>query len=282
MMALDGKYDKLRAEITREHPSNVLYGMAHGAREFARGLWLGLSGLVTQPVVGGQEEGFLGVIKGIGKGIIGVPLKPAIGAIDLFSKSFEGVLHTFGRGLLIQRPYHPIPLSRLAPEFHRAETESWVARNSQRIQYLDLVRFIRNVRQIHLLPFPREAQPLTGCFVQGRPLERYLCLTNLTLYIFNPEKLQYVEYQPKMIPLSMITEVVVPKSPETQVVLAVQPISQLRGVSHIKFVVPDRKAFVGQLKVQHRVNVREVDKFKAGGLQHQSPESVRHSLDPTL
>jgi hypothetical protein len=145
MMTLDAKYDKLRAEITREHPSNVLYGMGHGAREFARGLWLGLTGLVMQPVNGGQDEGFVGVAKGIGRGIIGLPLKPAIGAIDLFSKSFEGVLHTFGRGLLIQRPTHPIPINRLAPEFHRAEVESWVGRNGQRTQYLDLVRFIRNV-----------------------------------------------------------------------------------------------------------------------------------------
>jgi hypothetical protein len=72
-----------------------------------------------------------------------------------------------------------------------------------------------------------------------------------------------MEYQPKMIPLSMIVEVVVPKSPETQVVIAVQPVHQLRNVGHLKFVLPDRKAFVAQLRTNHRSSVREVEKFKA-------------------
>lgn len=39
----------------------------------------GISGLVTQPLEGAKKEGFVGLIKGFGKGIGGVVLKPNAG-----------------------------------------------------------------------------------------------------------------------------------------------------------------------------------------------------------
>lgn len=39
----------------------------------------GISGLVTQPFEGAKKEGVLGLIKGFGKGIGGVVLKPGAG-----------------------------------------------------------------------------------------------------------------------------------------------------------------------------------------------------------
>lgn len=46
----------------------------------------GISGLVTQPFEGAKKEGVLGLIKGFGKGIGGVVLKPGAG------KSFLAIL----------------------------------------------------------------------------------------------------------------------------------------------------------------------------------------------
>jgi hypothetical protein len=43
----------------------------------------GISGLVTQPITGAMNEGVAGLIKGIGKGIGGVVLKPPAGKWSL-------------------------------------------------------------------------------------------------------------------------------------------------------------------------------------------------------
>lgn len=50
-------------------------------QEFGYGIYDGISGLVTQPLDGAKKEGFLGLIKGFGKGIGGVVLKPQAGEI---------------------------------------------------------------------------------------------------------------------------------------------------------------------------------------------------------
>jgi hypothetical protein len=39
----------------------------------------GISGLVTQPLRGAEKEGTAGLIKGIGKGVAGLILKPGAG-----------------------------------------------------------------------------------------------------------------------------------------------------------------------------------------------------------
>ena len=43
----------------------------------------GISGLVTQPINGAMNEGVAGLIKGIGKGIGGVVLKPPAGRLSI-------------------------------------------------------------------------------------------------------------------------------------------------------------------------------------------------------
>lgn len=40
----------------------------------------GVSGLITQPIAGAQEEGSIGLAKGIGKGIMGAVVKPFAGS----------------------------------------------------------------------------------------------------------------------------------------------------------------------------------------------------------
>lgn len=48
-------------------------------QEFGYGFLDGISGLATQPVQGARKEGAVGAIKGFGKGIGGLILKPAAG-----------------------------------------------------------------------------------------------------------------------------------------------------------------------------------------------------------
>ena len=46
---------------------------------FGYGMYDGISGLATQPLRGAEKEGAAGLLKGIGKGIGGLILKPAAG-----------------------------------------------------------------------------------------------------------------------------------------------------------------------------------------------------------
>ena len=55
--------------------------MTESAKEFGFGFYDGVSGLVTQPLEGAKKEGVVGLIKGFGKGIGGVVLKPGAGKL---------------------------------------------------------------------------------------------------------------------------------------------------------------------------------------------------------
>ena len=44
-----------------------------------------------QPVRGFQEEGGLGLVKGMGKGAAGLVLRPAVGVVDVFTRTAEGL-----------------------------------------------------------------------------------------------------------------------------------------------------------------------------------------------
>lgn len=49
------------------------------SQEFGLGFYDGISGLITQPIEGAKKEGVAGLIKGFGKGLGGVVLKPGAG-----------------------------------------------------------------------------------------------------------------------------------------------------------------------------------------------------------
>lgn len=48
-------------------------------QEFGYGFYDGISGIVTQPLDGAKKQGFAGFLKGFGKGIGGIVLKPGAG-----------------------------------------------------------------------------------------------------------------------------------------------------------------------------------------------------------
>lgn len=54
-------------------------GIKVASKEFAFGLFDGVSGLATQPLKGAEKEGAVGLVKGFGKGIGGLLTKPASG-----------------------------------------------------------------------------------------------------------------------------------------------------------------------------------------------------------
>lgn len=69
----------------QEKVTGIASGVMVAGKEFGLGLFDGVTGLVTQPLKGAEKQGVEGLIKGFGKGIGGLVLKPAAGkSISLF------------------------------------------------------------------------------------------------------------------------------------------------------------------------------------------------------
>jgi vacuolar protein sorting-associated protein 13A/C len=51
----------------------------------------GVTGIVEKPLEGAKEDGFLGFMGGVGKGLIGVVTKPTGGIVDFTSQSLDGI-----------------------------------------------------------------------------------------------------------------------------------------------------------------------------------------------
>ncbi|KAK4623994.1 Vacuolar protein sorting-associated protein 13 [Fulvia fulva] len=86
--------DARRMSRSRNRPKHALYGITSGGNAFASSLASGIGGLARQPMQGAEKEGAAGFVKGVGKGLLGLATKPAIGAFDLASSMAEGVRNT--------------------------------------------------------------------------------------------------------------------------------------------------------------------------------------------
>jgi vacuolar protein sorting-associated protein 13A/C len=86
--------DQRRMSKSRNRPKHALYGVTSGGNAFAASMASGIGGLARHPLEGAEKEGALGFVKGVGKGVLGLATKPAIGAFDLASNVAEGVRNT--------------------------------------------------------------------------------------------------------------------------------------------------------------------------------------------
>ncbi|KAF2400738.1 vacuolar protein sorting-associated protein 13 [Trichodelitschia bisporula] len=86
--------DRRRISRSRNRPKHALYGITSGGNAFAESLASGIGGMARHPLQGAEREGVAGFVKGVGKGVLGLATKPAIGAFDLASNMAEGVRNT--------------------------------------------------------------------------------------------------------------------------------------------------------------------------------------------
>lgn len=93
-LTMDDDYQRERAVRNQTKARHAGEGLVYGARDFGIGLYKGITGVVLEPIKGGQEEGAVGVFKGIGKGLAGIVLKPVVGAVDLVTRTTEGIKNT--------------------------------------------------------------------------------------------------------------------------------------------------------------------------------------------
>ena len=85
---------RLYGDTTVRPPARVTgwqSGARAAAKELGMGFFDGVSGLVTQPLEGAKKGGLPGLVKGFGKGIGGLVLKPGAGIWGIPGYTFKGI-----------------------------------------------------------------------------------------------------------------------------------------------------------------------------------------------
>lgn len=75
----------------RDFAVTFFEGVESGAVKLVRGVWDGVSGVVRAPIRGAERHGMEGFAKGIGKGLLGLLVKPVIGISDAATDVMIGV-----------------------------------------------------------------------------------------------------------------------------------------------------------------------------------------------
>jgi hypothetical protein len=184
-LTFDDEYQQAKRRMRRAHPPNVWWGIAQGSRELARGLWTGVTGLLTQPWRGARLRGSLGCLTGVAKGLAGLPLKPLGGAFDFLGKTIEGLLRSMGTGYTTQRRLRE-PHSTLL-ELSYAQVLSIQA-------WLDEALRERYVSHSFVKIKTR----------RGRFRDRLLLLSSGSFHVINVTSMSG-GYHPKTIPLNLIS-----------------------------------------------------------------------------
>ena len=75
----------------QEKVTGLSNGLKQGVKELGLGVSDGISGLFVQPVIGFTEAGSLGFVKGVGKGVVGLPVKFFAAASGIVGYPLKGV-----------------------------------------------------------------------------------------------------------------------------------------------------------------------------------------------
>jgi hypothetical protein len=95
VLSWDEDYQRKRQEDRQQNkPQHALEGFGQGLLGLGKGIFHGVTGIIAEPIKGAQKEGGEGFFKGLGRGLAGVVVKPVVGALDLASKTTEGISNT--------------------------------------------------------------------------------------------------------------------------------------------------------------------------------------------
>lgn len=80
----------VRIRIPAGENRDILDGLGSAGGSLARGLTDGVSGLISNPMRGAERDGIAGFAKGVGTGVLGLVMKPAVGVADAATDVLQG------------------------------------------------------------------------------------------------------------------------------------------------------------------------------------------------
>eukprot|EP00040_Diaphanoeca_grandis_P038059 m.254751 g.254751 ORF g.254751 m.254751 type:complete len:4107 (-) comp33921_c1_seq1:79-12399(-) len=86
----DADYQQQRRKDMNKNVG-VASGLATGVTRFGRGLFEGVTGIVTAPIKEAKKDGAVGALRGVGMGLIGLPMKIVGGTVDMVSSTTAGI-----------------------------------------------------------------------------------------------------------------------------------------------------------------------------------------------
>ncbi|KAK9136608.1 hypothetical protein Sjap_007202 [Stephania japonica] len=89
-LSMDKKFIQSRQRQESKAVEDIGDVIREGGGALAKGLFRGVTGILTKPLEGAKSSGVEGFVQGVGKGIIGAAAQPVSGVLDLLSKTTEG------------------------------------------------------------------------------------------------------------------------------------------------------------------------------------------------
>ncbi|KAK8671255.1 hypothetical protein V6N13_037855 [Hibiscus sabdariffa] len=89
-LSMDKKFIQSRQRQESKGVDDLGGVIREGGGALAKGLFRGVTGILTKPIEGAKSSGVEGFVQGVGKGIIGAAAQPVSGVLDLLSKTTEG------------------------------------------------------------------------------------------------------------------------------------------------------------------------------------------------
>ncbi|DAZ98426.1 TPA: hypothetical protein N0F65_000140 [Lagenidium giganteum] len=94
-LSMDSQYINARNARNRQDvPTHLGTGLYYGTKQLGQGILAGVSGVITAPAMGAYHNGLTGFVEGVGKGLIGVAVKPTAGILDLAARTTAGITAT--------------------------------------------------------------------------------------------------------------------------------------------------------------------------------------------
>ncbi|KAK4798434.1 hypothetical protein SAY86_030760 [Trapa natans] len=89
-LSMDKRFIQSRQRQENKGVEDISDVIREGGGALAKGLFRGVTGILTKPLEGAKSSGVEGFVQGFGKGIIGAAAQPVSGVLDLLSKTTEG------------------------------------------------------------------------------------------------------------------------------------------------------------------------------------------------
>ncbi|KAG9446693.1 hypothetical protein H6P81_012821 [Aristolochia fimbriata] len=89
-LSMDKKFIQSRQRQENKGVEDIGDVIREGGGALAKGLFRGVTGILTKPLEGAKSSGVEGFVQGVGKGLIGAAAQPVSGVLDLLSKTTEG------------------------------------------------------------------------------------------------------------------------------------------------------------------------------------------------